>query len=383
MPGLSNIPPPNPRIRGQRIHWAALLCLICLFPKALFSQTLPPNDASDVLQLIGPRLHVGEIIIHSRSLRPIKDSYPTGISTDLAWQFLGKKSWEFCNCYPRAGLLLTYWDFDNRPILGQGLSAIGYVEPVFLTRHRFNLSVRMGGGIAYLNTPYDSLDNPLNLSYSTRINVPLVVGLGLHLRLNQRWSIRGGLSFNHVSNGGVSLPNKGINWPAADLGFDWAFRPFDFKARARRLDRSPPEQRLRLQIGGLASFKNTNFGSPKQYGIGGAYAKGIWYAGRWSGLSLGAEWVADRSRRIRMDQEGIAGRADRAAILAGHQFLLGRVVFSQEIGIYLWDQFPVDDPVYQRFSLLVFLHKGLFAGISLKTHLHVADFGDLRIGWEF
>lgn len=341
------------------------------------------GDSVTVLKLLGPRIHYGKILIHSRDLRPIKDSSPLGFSADLAWQFLGRKSWEFCNCYPRAGLQLTLWDFDNRPILGYGLTAMAYVEPVFLTRHRFNLSVRMGGGLAYLSTPFDSLENPNNLSYSTRINFPLTVGLGFHFRLNDRWSIRSGLAFDHVSNGGVHLPNKGINWPAADLGFDYAFQPFDFKARARRLDRSPPEQRFRLQVGAFYSFKNAIPGNPKQYGIIGGHVKGIYYLGRWSGLSLGTEWVADRSRRIRMDHDGVAGTHHRGSVMFGHQFLLGHVVFSQELGIYYLDQFRVNDPVYQRFSFLVFLNPHLFLGISLKTHRHVADFADLRLGWEF
>ena len=370
--------------KSIRVLLAAFACLLIgMTAPSLHAQTPAESDSATVLKLIGPRIHLGRILIHSRDLRPIKDSNPLGLSADLAWQFLGQKSWEFCNCYPRAGVLLTLWDFDNRPILGYGLTAMAYVEPVFLTRHRVNLSIRMAGGLAYLTTPFDSTDNPNNLSYSTHLNVPLSVGIGLHFRLNDRWSIRAGAAFDHVSNGGVLLPNKGINWPAADIGFDYAFQPFDFKARARRLDKSPPERRKRLQVATFASFKNAIPGNPKQYGIFGAQVKGIYYTGRWSGLSAGVEFVADGSRRIRMENEGIPGTHHRASVLLGHQFLLGHVVFSQELGVYLLDQFRVDDPVFQRFAILVFLNEHLFLGISLKTHLYIADFGDLRVGWEF
>ncbi len=357
-----------------------LLAVACPGAKA---QVAVGDDSVKTRKLIGLKLHYGSVLIHSRDLRPIKDSYPLGASADIAWQFLGKKSWEFCNCYPRAGLILTTWDFDNRPILGYGFTAMTYVEPVFLTRHRINLSIRLAGGIAFLTNPFDSTSNPFNQSYSTYLNVPLAVGVGLHFRVTDQWTLRLGADFNHVSNGGVNLPNKGINWPAINLGVDYASQPYDFKTRARRLDRSPPEKRFRLQVGTFYSFKNAIPGQNKQYSIFGLYGKGIYYLGRWSGLSLGTEWVMDRSRRIRMDNANAPGTHQRGSILVGHQFLLGRVVFSQELGVYYLDQFKVNDPVYQRFGLLVFLNSNLFVGVSLKTHLHVADFADLRVGWEF
>lgn len=347
------------------------------------AQIVVGDDSVKLRKVIGLKAHYGKVLIHSRDLRPIKDSYPLGLSADFAWQFLGKKSWEFCNCYPRAGVILTGWDFDNRPILGYGLSAMTYVEPVFLTRHRVNFSVRMAGGLGYLTSPFDSISNPFNLSYSTPLNASLAVGLGLYFRITDQWTLRLGAAFNHVSNGGVHLPNKGINWPTTDLGVDYAFQPIDFKTRARRLDRSPPERRFRIQLGTFYSFKNAIPGQNKQYSILGLFGKGIYYVGRWSGLSLGTEWVVDQSRRIRMDNANVEGTHQRGSVLIGHQFLLGRVVFSQELGVYYLDQFQVNDPVYQRFGLVVFIHPHLFAGINLKTHRHVADFADLRIGWEF
>lgn len=356
---------------------------MCFAPGWLSGQAPATPDSSDVQKLIGARLHYGKILIHSRHLRPIKDSYPLGVSVYLAWQFLGKKSWEFCNCYPRTGLILTFYDFDNKPILGYGIRLMTYAEPVFLTRHRLNLSVRMAGGLAYCTRPFDSTDNTYNQSYSTYFNFPLEVGLGLHFRLNDQWTIRASASYDHISNGGVNLPNKGINWVTGSAGFDYSFRPFDYKARARRLDRSPPERRLRFRVGGLWSFSNAFVGSNRQYGIYGGFVKGLYYLGRWSGLSLGTEWVADRSRWAIMDMFGEEGSYHRGSVTVGHQFLLGHVVFSQELGIYYFDQYRVNDPVYQRYGLTVLLGDHLFVGCNVKAHRHVADFADLRMGYEF
>lgn len=367
-------------MRRFQSHFVCLLFLGMLLPNGSFSQD---NDDLRFRKIVGARASVGKVLIHSRDLREIKDSYPIGLSADLAWQFLSRRSWEFCNCYPRAGVVLTGWDFDNRPILGYGLTAMAYVEPVFLTQHRVNLSIRLGGGLAYLTSPFDSTSNPFNLSYSTHINFPLTVGVGIQFRVNKQWIIRAGAAFDHISNGGIHLPNKGINWPVVDLGVDYALQPFDFKARARKVDHTPPDPRFRVQGAGFWSFKNAIPGNPKQYMIWGGHLKTIYYVGRRSGLSLGTEWVVDGSRRIRMETDDVEGTYQRGSILLGHQFLLGRMVFSQELGIYYLDQFKVNDPVYQRFGLTCFLTENLFVGFSLKTHRHVADFADLRLGWEF
>ncbi|MEM0999150.1 MAG: acyloxyacyl hydrolase [Bacteroidota bacterium] len=341
------------------------------------------EDSVRTRQLIGLRGHSGFIILHSQDLRPIEDSYPWGAELDFGWQYVSKRAWEFCNCYPRAGAALTFWNWDNRTILGHGITAIAYVEPVFLTRHRFNLSIRMGGGPGFLTRPHDPVENPNNLSYSTRLNMTLLVNVGFNYRLTNRWNLRLAANYNHVSNGGLQLPNKGINYPTASLGADYALQEIDFVERAKRLDRRPPEKRLRLYTTLFYSFKNAIPGVARQYGIYGFGGKGVYYVGRWSGLSLGAEWVLDHSRRARIRNENLNLDHQRGSVLVGHQFLLGRVVFSQQFGVYLYDRYQVDDPVYQRIGLLFHFTENFYAGINLKTHRHVADFGDLRVGWVF
>jgi hypothetical protein len=67
--------------------------------------------------------------------------------------------------------------------------------------------------------------------------------------------------------------------------------------------------------------------------------------------------------------------------LVGHEFLLGRVVFSQQFGVYFFDQFKLNDPVYQRYGLGIHVTKRLFTGFSLKSHRHVADLLELRVAW--
>jgi hypothetical protein len=341
------------------------------------------SDAADSVKtrlIVGARAHYGFVLIHSYALDPVRHSFPWGAEMDIGKQFVGKRAWDFCNCYPRAGAALTFWNYGSE-ILGYGATAMWYVEPVFLTRHRLNLSIRLGSGLSYQTHPYDSITNPNNLAYSLRINVPVTIGMALSFRLNPHWSLRFGGNFNHVSNGGLTLPNKGINYPTMSLGADFVPQGIDFKERAKNMDRHPPKPRLRFYVGTLGTLKRASGADTRQSPVWGIWTQGVYYVGRWSGLSLGLEWINDGARKVKMEREGIPGRHERGAVLLGHQFLLGRVVFSQQLGVYFFDQFKLNDPVYQRFGLGLHITKKLFAGFSLKTHRHVADLLELRLAW--
>ncbi|NRA92289.1 MAG: acyloxyacyl hydrolase, partial [Psychroserpens sp.] len=61
---------------------------------------------------------------------------------------------------------------------------------------------------------------------------------------------------------------------------------------------------------------------------------------------------------------------------------LGRVTFSQQIGVYYYNDYRITDDIYQRYGLNYNFSRHIFAGFNLKAHRHVADFFDFRIGYR-
>ena len=331
-------------------------------------------------------MHYGFIIIHSKGLRPIRNSYPRGIGLDYSKQLVSNKAWEFCNCYPRVGFSFTFWDFDNPPILGYGLTAMGYLEPVYFAHKKVNFSLRMGMGIGYHSKPYHPETNPNNLSYSTYFGFPLMLNIGLKYRLNPYLNLSIEANYNHISNGGIKEPNKGINYPTANIGLDYTIEPFDFKERGK-YRKPPPSKKQRIEFAYISAFSNAGAGNTQQhyiYGVEGKYSR---WAGRSSAITVGTEWVVDGSRKVRIMRDSTAAVAGfdhkRGAILIGHEFWAGRVIFSQQLGIYYYDQYKTNDSVYQRYGLIIKITDLIFAGINLKSHRHVADFIDIRVGLSF
>ena len=322
----------------------------------------------------------GTVLIHSRHLRPIKNSYPWGITGEYARQVLTKKAWQNCNCYPKLGVDLTFWDFDNKQVLGYGLASTAFIEPVYFTHSKTNFSLRFGMGIAYLSKPHDPVSNPDNLSYSLHWEFPVVLAAGVNHFVSPEISVKLSLRYNHISNGGIHLPNKGINYPTAGLGLDYYPKSVSFSERPKG-NRVPPTHRNRFTTYYISSLKNAYAGDPTQYYIWGIQAKYSRHIGRSSALLAGTDWESDGSRKVRISNSDDPDRLhQRASIYAGHEFWLGKITFGTQVGVYYLDQMKKDDPVYHRWELTYLIKDHISAGLGIKAHRHIADIFDVRVG---
>lgn len=364
----------------MRLIRVFLFSAICYgFGKIAFAQE--GEDSLTVVKLVGLKLHKGSVIIHSRDLRPIEDSYPTGLELDLGWHKISQKAWESCECYPKVGVSLTFWDFDNQDVLGQGFTGLFYVEPVFGARRRLSYSVRAAFGLSYQNTPYDSITNPDNLSYSTRVAFPLQLGGSVHYRLSPRWLLNFSLMYNHISNGGIREPNKGINWPSIALGAAWYLEQPVFIKRSENhwRENGPPMERLDLTF-----FMAYEEPESKLFLFSpGLEVKWSKQFARINAFSLGGEIVYDNGTRYIIESNGDEASPVKAGLALGHEFILGKFLFSQQFGVYIYKPYDIHSAVYQRYGLVYRVNERISAGVNLKVHGHVSNFMDMRLGYSF
>lgn len=283
-------------MRIQLMHKMMLLLLLMAAGQGSFCQLTEDTDSIETRWVLGGRAHYGFVLIHSYALDPVRHPFPWGAKWTLANNSSGNALGIFA-IVTRGRVLAHVLGLRQRnPRIWP--TAMWYVEPVFLTKHRLNFSMRLSSGLSYRTNPYDSVTNPNNLAYSLRINVPAAVGPALHFRLNPHWNLRLGANFNHVSNGGLALPNKGINYPTMSLGADYAPQGIDFKERAKNMDKSPPKPRLRLYAGMTGTLKRASGADTRQEPVWGVWTQGVYYVGRWSGLDLGIEWINDGARKL-------------------------------------------------------------------------------------
>lgn len=357
------------------------LLLLYSFTFKIFSQkdSLINQPAIITLGVFG---HKGFIIPHSESISSISYSKPWVIETNISWHFTDQNAWNYCFCYPRIGLSLLYINFGNPEILGHAVCLAPFVEPFFHTHKRFNTSFRFAAGYAYLDNVYDSLKNPQNLFYSTHSSFILSLYLTVNYRLGLQWILRLSGCYNHISNGGNELPNKGINFPTAAVGLDYMLKPLHFPIR-QKSDKEKPIKKSSFKIGILGTFKKPFQDENTQYLLYGCHINWSYLLGRLSAVTTGMEFVNDGSLKETLHRNNQSPPDHkRTAMLIGHELQIGRFRFSQQLGIYFYSPVKAKDPVYQRYGLDFLVYKRIYIGTNLKAHRHVADFMDLRIGIE-
>lgn len=354
-----------------------LLCLYLLHSFAACQES--PVDQKKYF-LAGARLNYGLVIAHTQSIVKAANSNPIGIQADFSWHFNTRKAYDFCNCLPRLGVSAYFWDYRNNDILGHSFSVIAFAEPFFNLYRRFKFSLRPGFGLAYMTNPYDSLSNPDNLAYSTHIGYSLLLNVTAYYSISDRLLINLAVNYNHVSNGGVKIPNKGLNYPTLSLGLDYSLLPMQFN-RFQATGSGRFNRKNRIILATLIGFKGLLI-DDKTYSIFGLYSKYLFHLGRNSYLAEGIEFNIDQTK-IKLSEvyEGTDPN-DRyiLSLSSGYEHTLGKFSLTFDLGLYLRNPDRAKDVLYQRYGAKIHIFKGFFAGINLKAHRHYAEFFDIRMG---
>ncbi|HEV8283836.1 MAG TPA: acyloxyacyl hydrolase [Chitinophagaceae bacterium] len=332
---------------------------------------------------ISSGIYHGFIFAHSPLVENTKGANPTGIEINFGWQRNDATTWDLCNCFPRKGLLIAYYNYDTK-ILGKGISAAYFLEPNYKLGKKSFFSVKGAAGLGYLTNPFDSIRNPTNQSYSAAVNGYLLIGVGLWFKLSDHWWLNGSVNYQHVSNAGLSQPNKGINWPTAGIAIGYQKNPRPYYSGIRSKEKSWKGKPLRwdMSVFGIAKKSFDEHGNRKRLPLFGFSLQGSKQVGRINMLTVSTEIFHDESLRMQLERDTIEASAIRAGMAFGHEFLLGKFLFSQRLGVYLFDQTPYYDRIFHRWGIHYLINRHFGIGFNLLAHRHVADFIDIRFSYS-
>jgi hypothetical protein len=338
--------------------------------------------------VVGLHGYYGMIIPHASAIRDVSHTNPRGFELNLALHITSEDVWQYCYCYPRAGAALLYVNFDNPGVVGSAVAVYPYIEPFIGAGKRLSFGVRFGPGFSYQTTIYDEETNPGNKFFGSHFAFIAMMNGSVNYRIGDNLLGRMTFSYNHISNGGTVKPNYGINFPMLGLGVDYIINPFDFEERERnRLAvLNPDKDRIDLSLF-FSGRESENFDRwYGVYGISGGYSRMV---SRISALFAGGELVSDRLVKRVAENDFENGLYDkmpdhkRFSLLAGHELVLGKFLFSQYAGFYLYSPVKARNEWYQRYALMYRLTSNLWTGVNVKSHYHVVDFIDLRITRSF
>lgn len=361
------------------MHRAALVFVLSLFGFILAGQK------NQVLSLHGD---YGFLFLHSQDVAPIGQSYPWALNADYSIWKLNEANYQNCNCYPRIGFSLGFHNYQNQKVLGVGVPLYTYLEPWYKLSDNLFFHFRGGIGLAGLSRPFDRESNPLNLSYSLPISAFVMVGAGFSVPLDKHLYLSLRARYNHVSNGGIREPNKGLNYPSLALQIDYSLNPLDFNFAKKK--EVWQDQKTRSFT--LNSFWAAQAGAR----VGDAFNEqdvtylvlgfNAQYQQQWarvSGFSAGLSILQNYAYRRQIEKGGGQEDSWQAAALFGHEFILGKFRFGQQAGFYLHKEYGAEADWFQRYYLLYYPWPNFGMGPALKAHAQVAEFLDFRFSYRF
>lgn len=359
--------------------------ILCFLLNCMHSNA---SDSVRIHYLIELKAHHGFILPHAKDLRKWATTNPQALHLDFGWYRDVDKSWEQCNCYAKTGLSFIWFDLGNSDVLGHAFNLLYYYEPLLTYKRRFYLSLKAGMGPSYLTKVYDEVDNPDNEFFSTRISYMLLMHLNFNYRVSDRWKVNFSGCYNHISNGGVKQPNRGMNFPTLNAGFEYSLRPKTELKPLQIEDKYYWKEKIRYDFSFYGTGKSIrawdNYPS-KILPVYGLYAGASKRVSRMNAIAGGVEWESDGYVKELMIRREEDTDHNNLAVFLGHELLIGKITFSQLLGIYFYQPYvgEEDDPVYQRYYFRYQVTKHFHTGITLKAHRHVAHIFDIRLGVNF
>jgi len=338
--------------------------------------------AQENSSFIGLNTHTGSIIPHSTTIREVSDTNPWGITAEGGWVLKSVRAWASCNCFTKAGLSASYFNYQNPSVLGDSYNLIAFGEPHLSFKRNWFLTLRGGVGVSYLTKIYDEVTNPDNLFFGSHLSFIGLASLAINYRFREDVVLRLAANYNHISNAGMRYPNKGMNFPTLSLGVEKHFGDQQFPTYARQPGlRKQPWHRYLFVGGSRRSLEADSLYERSSHLNMGLETGVLRPISNINGISGGVELYyngADAEQARRESDESVPLRL---SLTLGHALVFGKLSFTQQMGYNVYEpQIIADKTFFQRYAICYQLGKWFNAGVSIKAHGHTADYIDVRIG---
>jgi hypothetical protein len=318
---------------------------------------------------------------HSVNMAHLANQRFSAFELELSKQTSAKQAFAQLYNFPRIGVSAQYFIMDPKKPLGNMLGIYPHISFVLLRNKRQELNFRVGWGLGYIERRFNLENNYKNNLISTRINYTLSGRLNYTFKAG-RYNINTGIGLLHFSNGGMKVPNLGINVPTFHLGI--GLMPKESPELIK--DSLPPFKRS------YNLYLSTSGGIKRIYPVEGpAYflSSTSLYAGRTlnrkSTINLGIDMMYDPSGKhaFKGDISGIKWINMKWGITAGHELSFSRITLLTQMGFYIYNPMKLAKPVYQRYGLKYYINKNYFMGVAMRAHFGTADVVEWSLGVKF
>jgi hypothetical protein len=337
----------------------------------------------------------GKVFKHEAKFTLPIPALTTGLNINLVKHSYGKKTWEQRRRYPTFGIGFTYINYGIDSIYGRCFGIYPELVLPLISGKKLEWTLTPGDGLGYVSRQYSRVApvDTTNVAIGYKLNDFVTIATALKYHVNAHWDIQLGANATHISNGSYKKPNLGINMAGVHAGVTY----YPVTSKAVRINRNlrPLPGRWLLQARLSMSMVSSNAPGGPLYPvyIATAYASKRWHSHNKFFAGVDYSYHEDIYALLRNNgfEEGRESQyAYKSAVVAGNEFLLGRLGIVLQMGAYVRQAYYRKDPVYEKVGAQYYIVqreqgplKELFLSVFLKTHQNVAEFAEFGVGAGF
>lgn len=376
-----------------------LLTLACFFILFIYkSQTR--DSLSQHNLLINNGIEYGSILPTNSYLQNYKDPEYLGYSLNVLKQTSGKKNWEKLYNYPQYGIGFSYFDFLKNKEMGNPFSIYGIYRSKIKQWNHLKWYHDINIGISFNSIPFNSDAEYYNISVSKKTNMYISLGTGLHYELGRYFDIGVNLKYNHLSNGGTQMPNKGLNIIAPQLSL--VYYPERIEPLKNETTPLQTKKHNTLELSVFGGQKNVHYRGENRnllklydgydYNI---YGTEVFYMRQYSAKSaygLGVGITKDEQYNHTMYVQDSALYQKKRfshdqllfSIIPTYRLMIDKLYVNVGLGYYAFKKTKKYDnsALFQRLSLQYQISDQFFASFGINAYnLHQANYLEWKIGY--
>jgi hypothetical protein len=329
---------------------------------------------------------VGNVLPHSKGLNHLITGHPNGYFINYSKSTLGDKEWHKVYDYPDYGVYFIYMDYKNE-ILRSNYAVGAHYNFYFLNR---NVVFKIAEGIGVASNPYDKVENSKNIAFGSKILANTNFMLSYKkANIIDHVGFQAGIIFTHFSNGRMKSPNSGINTYNINVGLNYNLdddKPRVIDTISVKSDFKEPVKYNFIIRSGVNESLVVGSGQHPFFHVGVYADKRL---GRKSALQLGSEvffsmFYKDyiKYQSVAFPDQNLNMNTDykRAGVFIGHELFINRISIEAQLGYYVYQPYKFDSSIYDRIGIKYYYNKNVFGGLSVKTHLFLAEAIEFGVG---
>lgn len=345
--------------------------------------TAQENDNKDIF-ITNIRYHYGVVLPHHKSISYLVNDQVSAIELNFGFLPSRSRSWSKLYNQPEIGLGFYHGSLGNDEIFGNTNALFPYINFNLKDYQKGNLRFQTGFGIAHTKKHFHPTENYTNVAIGSEFNAFFKILLNGSYHFTNKWSANAGVGFQHLSNGSIKVPNKGLNMATASIGIQYHFNEFHKPVRSHEI-LNHPKLNDEIVIVWNNGIKQTAVKDDHKYyttGLNLGYLRGINAKQK---IGLGIDLFYDKSaNRGKWDFDPQTKFKDRfsQAIFVSHELIIQRFSIVANVGAYTLFETKPEKPLYTRIGLKYKINEHFLASLGLKAHLGKADYIEWGIGYR-